>query len=67
VWCALTLLTEIRHRVVMLRMLHLTGAVASAREVAQRCAAAALAPMQLKRQHAALAEAAADRLAQMDQ
>jgi hypothetical protein len=66
IWCAITLVTEIRHRVVMARLLHLTGTVASAREVAIGCNAAALAPMQLKRTQLALVEQANERLEQMD-
>lgn len=66
IWAALTLLTEIRHRVVALRMLHLTGALASCREAAATCHAAAVADRRLTNQQAKLAEEAAERLQRLE-
>ena len=43
VWCSLSLITEIRHRVLLLRLLHLTGTVAACQRASLVAHAAALA------------------------
>ena len=40
IWCAVTMLTSIKNRVVLPRLLHLTGTVASCRRAAQQLNAA---------------------------
>jgi len=66
VWCALTLITEIRHRVMMIRMLRVTGTLALCKESAAAANAAALQAMQPTKAQAALLEQAQDRLEQME-
>ncbi|PSC69139.1 spindle assembly abnormal 6-like protein [Micractinium conductrix] len=44
IWASLCLLTEVKHRVVRLRLLHLTGTVASCQRAARTCHAAAHLP-----------------------
>lgn len=66
VWAALTLMTEIRHRVVAVRMLHLTGTVTSCQEAAERCHAAEVVDRRLTPQQAKLADEAAERLKRLE-
>lgn len=65
VWASLCLLTELRHRVVLVRLLHLTGTVAACQRAARICHAAATAGRRLPAQQARLAEEAEARLAAM--
>lgn len=65
VWCALTLITEIRHRVVALRLLRLTGTVAPCRDAALAWHAALTAGRRLSAAQAKLAEEANGRLGAM--
>lgn len=65
VWASLCLLTELRHRAVRLRLLRLTGTVASCQAAARVAHAAATAGRRLPVQQARAAEEAEARLAAM--
>lgn len=64
-WCSLTVITEIKHRVVALRMLRLAGTVASCQRAVGVCHAAATQGRRLTQQQAKAAEEAGARLAKM--
>lgn len=65
VWASLCLLTEVRHRAVLLRLLRLTGTVAACQKAARAAHAAATAGRRLPAQQARAAEDAEARLAAM--
>ena len=65
VWCSLSFLTEIRHRVLLLRLLHLTGSVPSCQRAISCAHSAATAGRRLTQQQARLAEEAHAKLAAM--
>lgn len=50
IWCAVTMLTSIKNRVVLPRLLHLTGTVAACKEAAQKLNAARTAREKLSSQ-----------------
>ena len=66
IWAALTLLTEIRHRVVAIRMLNLTGTLAKCQEATATAHAAATQGRRLTPAQAKLADEAAERLARLE-
>lgn len=65
-WAAVTLVTEVRHRVLAIRMLHLTGTVAKCQEAAEAAHAAATEGRRLTPAQAKLSEEAAQRLARLE-
>lgn len=65
VWGSLSFITEIRHRVVLLRLLHLTGTVAACQQAALAYHATASAGRRLPPVLAKLAEEANARLGTM--
>jgi hypothetical protein len=65
IWCSLSLITEIRHRVVLLRLLHLTGSVPSCQRAIAVAHGAATAGRRLTQQQARLAEEANAKLSAM--
>lgn len=65
VWGSLSFITEIRHRVVLLRLLHLTGTVAACQQAALAYHATAAAGRRLPPMLAKLAEEANTRLGTM--
>ncbi|KAL4433886.1 hypothetical protein ABPG75_000327 [Micractinium tetrahymenae] len=65
VWVSLCLLTEVRHRAVLLRLLHLTGTVAACQKAARVAHVAAIAGRRLPAQQARAADEAEARLAAM--
>ena len=66
IWCALTLVTEIRNRVVRVQMLSLTGTAKKCVEFAQARDAFVLQDMKLTKQQQASVEAAKRRLQEVD-
>jgi hypothetical protein len=62
IWLALTFITEIKNRVVMVRLLRLTGVLRCCLEAARAADAAALAARKLGRAELAAAEQARARL-----
>lgn len=50
IWCAVTLLTSIKNRVVLPRLVHLTGTVAACRQAVQELNAARVARLKLTSQ-----------------
>ena len=62
VWAALSLITEIRHRAVLVRLLHLGGTLASCQRAALAHSRAALARLQLTPQQRRSADDAEARL-----
>ena len=62
VWCSLSTITEIRHRAVLVRLLHLGGTLASCQQAALAHSRAALAQLQLTTQQRRSAEDAEARL-----
>jgi Rpp14/Pop5 family len=66
IWCALTLVTEIKNRVVRIQMLHLTGTAKKCIELTQAKDEAVLAGMKLNKQQQQIAEAGIKKLASVE-
>jgi RNase P/RNase MRP subunit POP5 len=66
IWCSLTLLTEIRHRVVAIRLLHLTGRMESCKEAGKLCENAAIKGLRLSEKQMKLHSEAVERLELME-
>ncbi len=62
VWCALSTITELRHRALLVHLLHLGGTLASCQRAALAHSRAALAQLRLTAQQARAAEAAEARI-----
>lgn len=66
VWCAITFLTEIRHRPVSIMLVQLTGSMPAAKRAARAGSAAAVATRRLGSAHQKLFDEAEARLEAMD-
>ncbi len=66
IWCAITLITQIRNRVVSIRMIHLTGTARKCVELAQKRDEEILAVMKPNKQQSLVLEAALTRLKAVD-
>ena len=66
IWCALTLVTEIRNRVVRMQMLHLTGTAKKCVELAQARDEEVLRDLKLNQQQEAVVAVARKRLDAVD-
>ncbi len=65
-WCALTLITQIKNRTCSFRLLHVTGDVKKCVDLTRACDSAVLGSVKLSKVYNALAEEASKRLELVD-